>query len=270
MKTDRYKEQEKNDKEFIKEVSLYYSTTGRHSLLWRKKITPYRILVSEIMLQQTQVKRVLPKFAIWMEQYPTLGTLRTSDLQSVLILWQGLGYQRRAKALLAIAKEYTTLPKTFDELIHLPGIGRYTASAICAFAYNTFSHPVLETNIRTVLIEYFHQGEESIQDGVLYDDLSRLEKNKEVVEMGARHWYYALMDFGAYLKEQNISHNTKSAHHAVASPYKGSLRALRAETLFAIAHKKTLPKDERVSLVIAALLKERFIEVSKKGYAIAA
>jgi A/G-specific adenine glycosylase len=268
MKLSKRREQEKNDEQCIKEVSLYYKNAGRHDLVWRKNITPYRILVSEIMLQQTQVSRVLPKFAVWMNQYPTLTVLQTASLQDVLILWQGLGYQRRAKALLAIAKEHRVLPKTFDELLCLPGIGTYTASALCAFAYNTFSHPVLETNIRTVLIEFFHQGEQSIHDGLLYDDLSRLEKNKDVREMGARHWYYALMDFGAHLKTQRISHNTKSAHHTVQSAYKGSLRALRAETLFAIAHKKTLPKDERVSQVLAALLKEKFIELSPKGYVI--
>lgn len=268
MKTVQSARQSACDKECIRDVCRHYTEHGRHELLWRKNITPYRILVSEIMLQQTQVSRVLPKFQEWMKLYPTLSALRESTLHDVLILWQGLGYQRRAKALVTIAKENKTLPKTFDGLLALGGVGTYTASAVCAFAYNTFSHPVLETNIRTVLIEYFHQGEESIHDGMLYDDLTRLEKNSIVSGMGAREWYYALMDFGAYLKANKISHNTKSAHHTVQSAYKGSLRQLRAQTLFAITHKKTLPQDERVDQVLKQLLQEEFIVESDKGYSI--
>lgn len=251
--------QHKEDKACIEEILGYYKTSGRHDLPWRKKITAYRILVSEIMLQQTQVARVIPKFESWMKLYPTLGVLATSNLKEVLTLWQGLGYQRRAKALLTIAKEYTKIPRTFDELLALPGVGVYTASAVSSFAYNEFTHPVLETNIRTVLIEFFHQGEEAIHDGVLYDDLARLEKNHIVQELGARTWYYAVMDFGAYLKENKISHNKKSKHHSVQSPYKGSLRALRAKTLFAITHGTALPEDERLPQVLEQLLKEGYI-----------
>ena len=254
------------DVAFIKEVKGYYLQYGRHTLQWRKKISPYRILVSEVMLQQTQVSRVLPKFQLWMKHYPTLSALATSNLRDVLILWQGLGYQRRAKALLSIAKEVNVLPKKFDELLLLPGIGKYTASALCAFAYNEFSHPVLETNIRTVLIEFFHKGEESIHDRVLYDDLTRLEKYKEVQTLGARQFYYALMDYGAYLKSQKISHNKKSVHHAVQTHYKGSLRELRAKTLFAITHNDGLPVDERLEEVLKLLLKEEFIKKADKKY----
>ena len=141
------KKNNSNDILCIEEVIAHYRISGRHDLIWRKKINAYRILVSEIMLQQTQVSRVLPKFQSWMKRYPNLIVLRTSTLQEVLILWQGLGYQRRAKSLLAIAKTVDVIPKSFDDLLLLPGIGKYTASAICAFAYNTFSHSVLETNI---------------------------------------------------------------------------------------------------------------------------
>jgi A/G-specific adenine glycosylase len=268
MKTVQRDTQEASDKVCIADICTYYAKHGRHELPWRKDITPYRILVSEVMLQQTQVSRVIPKFETWMKKYPTLRALRKSTLQEVLVLWQGLGYQRRAKALVTIAKERTALPVSFEDLLTLGGVGTYTASAVCAFAYDDFSHPVLETNIRTVLIEYFHQGEVSVHDGVLYDDLSRFEKNKKVRGMGARQWYYALMDFGAYLKANKISHNTKSAHHAVQSAYKGSLRQLRAETLFAITHKKTLPDDERVSIVLNQLIQEGFIMKRGASYII--
>ncbi len=258
----------KEDLHFIKEVLAYYKKHGRHDLIWRKNITAYKILVSEIMLQQTQVSRVIPKFVTWTKQYPTLRKLREASLKDVLVLWQGLGYQRRAKALLTIAQEVDAVPKSFEQLLNLPGVGTYTASAICAFGYNQFSHPMLETNIRTVLIEYFHQGEEGIHDGMLYDDLNRLEKYNLVQKIGAREWYYAVMDFGAHLKEQKISHNTKSAHYAKQSSYKGSLRELRAKTLFAITHQEKLPNDERLNTVLMQLEQEKFITQKGNTYSL--
>jgi A/G-specific adenine glycosylase len=234
--------------------------------VWRKKINPYKILVSEVMLQQTQVSRVIPKFIVWMKRYPSLVSLRKASLKDVLTLWQGLGYQRRAKSLVAISKQVTTLPASYEELLKLPGVGPYTASAICAFAYDTFAHPVLETNIRTVLIEYFHQGEEHIHDGVLYDDLDRLQRHQTVIKMGARHFYYALMDYGAYLKTKRISHNKKSAHHVNQTQYKGSSRELRAKILFAIVHTKPLPVDSRVESILKELENEKFIIKKKNTY----
>ena len=264
-----HKEEKKEYKNFIGDVLVHYKTHGRNALQWRKNITPYRILVSEVMLQQTQVLRVISKFETWMNVYPTLTELRTGTLHDVLILWQGLGYQRRAKSLLSIAKERSVLPETFDELRALPGVGIYTASAICAFAYNRFAHPLLETNIRTALIEYFHIGENDISDGVLYDDLTRLEAYAEVQKLGARNWYYALMDFGAHLKSTGISHNKKSAHHVTQSSYKGSLRELRARTLFAITHGEKIPVDERIDGVLLQLAKEGYIIYVRKRYQLA-
>lgn len=257
-----------DDKEFIREVLRFYKQYGRHDLPWRKDGNAYRILVSEIMLQQTQVKRVLPKFTQWMKMYPTLATLGKAKLSDVLILWQGLGYQRRAKALYTIAQTHKKLPVQFDELLTLPSVGTYTASAVCAFAYDTFAHPMLETNIRTALIEAFHQGEEKVHDGMLYDDLTRLLDYKEVKKLGARVWYSALMDYGASLKEQAISHNSKSAHYTKQTPYKGSLRELRAKALFAITKGEALPSDERLGQVLEALTKEKYIIKTKQGYTI--
>jgi A/G-specific adenine glycosylase len=110
-----------------------------------------------------------------------------------------------------------------------------------------------------VLIDEFHAKENKIKDEALFKDLKRLEKNKKVQALGARNWYYALMDYGAHLKTQKISHNKKSLQYAKQSPYKGSLRELRAKTLFAIAHEEPLPKDERLETVTALLLKEGYI-----------
>jgi A/G-specific adenine glycosylase len=254
------------DKKCINVVLEYYNKEGRHDLPWRKNITAYKILVSEVMLQQTQVSRVIDKFRLWNKAFPTLRKLRDASLTEVLLLWQGLGYQRRAKALMNIAKACEQLPKEYEELLMLPGVGPYTASAICAFAYDRFSHPVLETNIRTVLIEFFHQGEEGVHDGFLYDDLARLESYDVVRSLGARHFYYALMDFGAYLKREGISHNRKSKHYTVQSAYKGSFRELRAKVLFAITKGEPLPEDERIDEVLTVLEKENYIEKKKGRY----
>ncbi len=254
---------QKRDKKFIEFVLNFYYKQGRHSLVWRKYITPYRILVSEMMLQQTQVTRVLQKFDEWIKRYPTLTSLRGATLQDILILWKGLGYQRRAKALYEIAQSYKRLPTSFTSLCELPGIGPYTASALCAFAYDEFSHPMLETNIRTALIEEYHQGEVDIQDGLLYDDLKRLSASSLVKKAGARVWYYALMDYGVYLKENKISHNAKSAHYTKQSPYKGSLRELRAKVLFAITEGNKIPGESRTEEVLGTLVKEGYI--TKKG-----
>jgi A/G-specific adenine glycosylase len=256
------------DAQFLKRILSYYKAHGRHDLPWRKSITPYKILISEIMLQQTQVSRVLPKFRDWMKKFPTLKSLQTGSFLEILYLWQGLGYQRRAKALFDIAMAGAHLPRTYEELLHIPGIGPYTASAIQAFAYDEFPTHLVETNIRTVLIEEFHQGETDIHDGVLYDDLARLTKYASVQKIGAREFYYALMDYGAYLKSQKISHNKKSVHYATQSPYKGSVRELRAKVLFAVTHKEKLPDDERTSDVVGKLIKEGYITKKGRGYAI--
>lgn len=257
-----------HDTVFINRVFAYYKKHGRHDLPWRARISPYRILVSEIMLQQTQVSRVVPKFELWMKKYPSLSVLRKASFRDILVLWQGLGYQRRAKSLHAIAKAYTTVPTSFKAIISLPGVGKYTASAVCAFAYNAFTYPMLETNIRTALIEEYHSNKIKIHDGELYNDLSRLEKNKHVQKMGARVWYYALMDYGAHLKVLRISHNEKSAHHTKQSPYKGSIRELRAKILFAVTHGTKLPRDKRVRGIAQTLVQENYLMKKGKGYII--
>jgi A/G-specific adenine glycosylase len=251
---------------FIRNVFSYYKKHGRHDLLWRKHISPYKILVSELMLQQTQVSRVLPKFALWMKQYPTLAKLSKAQLKDILILWQGLGYQRRAKALYDISRLVSTIPRTHSLLCDLPGIGTYTASAMCAFAYDTFSHPMLETNIRTALIEHFHPRKNKISDEVLYRDLKRLEQYSLVKNKGARMWYFALMDYGAHLKRLKISHNQKSIHYTKQTPYKGSTRELRAKILFAVTHAQKLPSDARTNTIVKTLLREGYIVKKGKGY----
>lgn len=159
-------------------VKDFYRQSGR-DLPWRHTITPYRIVVSEIMLQQTQVPRVLIKYPEWLKRFPNWKSLATASTADVIRAWQGLGYNRRALALKKIAEivmsEYRgKLPSDPELLVSFPGIGSATASSICAFAYN---QPVvfIETNIRRVYIHHFFSG---TRDSVLGTRNSRLGARK--------------------------------------------------------------------------------------------
>lgn len=252
--------------QFVDIVLDYYAKCGRHDLRWRKNITAYKILVSEVMLQQTQVSRVVSKYELWLKHYPTLLSLRQANLREVLILWQGLGYQRRAKALFQVAQEASIIPKVFEELLSLPGVGKYTASAVMAFAYNRFTVPLIETNIRTAVIEHFFKKRERVTDEELKVVLEKVSKMSNVQKVGARNWYYALMDYGAHLKSKSISHNSKVSSYRNQSKFVGSKRELRAKVLFAITHKKLLPDDTRLETVLSELIREGFIKKTTSSY----
>jgi A/G-specific adenine glycosylase len=252
---------------FLQMLYFWYQEHKRKDLPWRKTKDPYAILVSELMLQQTQVVRVVPKYELWMKTYPTLAALSKARLGEVLALWKGLGYQRRAKALFQIAKEHKAIPKKYDELLTLPGVGSYTASAIMAFAYNV-PLPMLETNIRTVLIEVFHPRSKVVGEEILGKYIELCLSTKAFTSFGARELYYAFMDYGAYLKSQGVSHNARVKGYRKQTPYKDSMRKLRAEVLFAINEKKEFPKDVRVEDVLRVLAQEGFIKKTTKGWKI--
>ena len=146
-------------KKFKDTVWKYYREHGRSDLPWRKTTDPYRILVSEVMLQQTQVERVIPYYTRFLKKFPTVRALAKAPLSQVLIAWQGLGYNRRAKMLHEAAKEVVRghgglFPRTALELEKLPGVGPYTAHAVAAFAYNE-DGICIETNIRTAVTHHF-------------------------------------------------------------------------------------------------------------------
>jgi A/G-specific adenine glycosylase len=146
---------------------------GRHHLPWQIEPTPYRVFISEMMLQQTQVATVIDYFNRWMAVFPDIETLANSDLDQVMSLWQGLGYYQRAKRIYQAAKYIVDVlhghfPKTISDLLNVPGIGRYTAGAVMAFAYNQYG-PIVDGNVRRVFCRYF--GLEGIPHS------SNLEKN---------------------------------------------------------------------------------------------
>jgi A/G-specific adenine glycosylase len=143
----------------IASLTAWYAANGRHDLPWRARPTPYRVLVSEFMLQQTQVGRVLPFFDAWMRQFPSFQSLADVPLDSVLKAWEGLGYYRRARSLHALAKSIVVhrlhrrrgdLNLPIEKLQELPGIGPYTAAAMASFAFNR-PEPAIDTNVRRVV-----------------------------------------------------------------------------------------------------------------------
>lgn len=197
---------------------------------WRQDVRPYYILVSEIMLQQTQVARVISKFEAFIERFTTVEELSQAPLASVLEMWSGLGYNRRAKFLWQSAHMIChdfggVFPHTVQELQKLPGVGVNTAGAIVAYA---FDQPVyfIETNIRTVYIHHFFSTDASVDDATIYEKLAATLPPDNV-----RVFYWALMDYGSWLKASGIRYNPKSKHYKKQSALEGSVRQLRGDLL---------------------------------------
>lgn len=236
---------------------------------WREDYRPYYVLVSELMLQQTQVERVIPKFLAFTGRFPDEDTLAKAPLGDVLGLWSGLGYNRRAKFLHQAAQRVIndfggTIPDTREELMSLPGVGVNTAGAILAYAYN---QPVeyIETNIRTVYFHHFFEDETGIDDKVLIQLVCETLDHEH-----PREWYWALMDYGTYLKKQGIGNIKRSKHYIKQPPLKGSLREVRGMIIKQLAHgpidtgelQTRLPDDERFHKALNALLAEGLVKQS--------
>ena len=144
---------------FSSNLLKWFKTNGRHNLPWQENISPYRVWVSEIMLQQTQVKTVIPYFKSFMERFPTIESLSSANIDQVLHLWTGLGYYARARNLHKTSIIVTTkfdgqFPNAVDELVSLPGIGRSTAGAILALSMNKRAS-ILDGNVKRVLTRFF-------------------------------------------------------------------------------------------------------------------
>ena len=226
-------------------------------LPWRRTYDPYAIWISEVMLQQTQVSRVDGRWQRWLERFPTVDALAAAAPSDVLEEWQGLGYNRRAlsvhRAAQAISEAGGIFPQDPKELVKLPGIGPATAAGIRAFAFNL--HGVyLETNVRTVFLhELYPQAEgvpdselvplveltcpASVEDAVNADGTAGADTavdtaaETDETKLTPRSWYYALLDYGAYLKKTIPNPSRRSKSHVKQSRFEGSHRQKRAELL---------------------------------------
>lgn len=232
---------------FRKKIYAYYKNNKR-ILPWRKTSDPYKILVSEMMLQQTQASRVIPKYKEFISVFPTVQTLAYAPAKEVLKYWQGLGYNRRALYLHRTAcsieeKYYGKFPKSIDELTKLPGVGPYTASAIRVFAYNK-PEVVIETNIRAVFIHFFFTTKKKIPDTALIPLIRTYMDTKHPKE-----WYNALMDYGAMLKRKMQNPSRNSAHHTTQSTFEGSDRQIRGAIIREYTKDTTVTKSKLIRIL---------------------
>jgi A/G-specific adenine glycosylase len=217
-------------------------------LAWRRTRDPYAVLLSEVMLQQTQVARVEPKYAEWLGEFPTFDALAAAPLEPVLRAWQGLGYNRRAVALKrcaeAVAEQFDgTLPADEAQLRSLPGIGAATAAGVLAFAYD-LPAVYLETNVRAVFLHELFADRADVTDRELLAFVRAAVSEAASQGAGPRMWYYALLDYGAYLKRTQPNPSRRSAHHARQSRFAGSHRQKRAWLLRAVIAEPGLPAEE--------------------------
>lgn len=238
--------------EFQSMILDFYRQEGR-SFPWRETCDPYEILVSELMLQQTQTERVVPKYLNWLQEFPTAQALAQSPFSQVLAAWSGLGYNRRAGYLQEACRQVVeelggVFPSSARELEKLRGVGPYTARAVATFAFNK-PEVFIETNIRSVYLFLFfprdnfpseqeggHKEADEASHPVKVADSSLMPLIEATLyHEDPRSWYYALMDYGARLKKSTANPNRRSLHYSRQSKFQGSLRQARGAIVKSLA-----------------------------------
>lgn len=270
---------------FQKKILDWFAKNGRHDLPWRHRTNPYRILISEVMLQQTQVDRVVSYYRVFLKAFPTVRTLAAASPAEVLKKWKGLGYSRRALYLKRAAEKIVTqhkgrFPRAVEDSEKLPGVGHYTARAVSVFAFN-MPEVFIETNIRRVFIHFFFRDKKNISDADLVPIIERALYKKN-----PRLWYSALMDYGALALDGIANPNRQSRHYAKQSRFEGSRRYARAKIVDYLLHnKKATPYQleryfrtdphlehyadgEVLNSLLGVLQKEGFIELKKSAWSL--
>lgn len=236
---------QKEIRSFQNKIFSWYSLNKR-DLPWRKTRDAYHILVSEVMSQQTQINRVIPKYEQWMKFFPTLSDLERGKTSDVLRIWSGLGYNRRALNLKKTAETLVRtnngiFPENEKQLVKLPGIGTYTARAILCFSYNQ-QFAVLDTNVRKVILTQFSHV--SVKEGEVQQIANELLPRGKAYE-----WNQALMDYAQkMLKKEKITIPKQST-------FIGSHRYYRGRVLKLLLEKKEVKTKE-----LGILLKGDFSE----------
>ncbi len=225
-------ETDNEDIDSFKDRVARFGSMLYRNLPWRETYDPYAIWISEVMLQQTQVKRVIGRWERWMDRYPTVDSLAASGRAEVLEEWQGLGYNRRAISIMNAARMISdtggVIPKETDRLLDLPGIGPATAAGIRAFAFN-LPGVYLETNVRSVFLHEFFPNAVDVPDSVIIPYvIETCPKDPNDWENGPRSWYYALLDYGAHIKKEHQNPSRRSKAYKKQSAFEGSHRQKRA------------------------------------------
>lgn len=260
---------------FIATVWDYYAKYKR-DLPWRINITPYNIVISEVMLQQTQVSRIITKYEPFITELPCFQSLAEAPLPILLRLWQGIGYNRRAIYLQRLAQivvqDYDRkLPENPVILDTFPGIGEATAASISVYAFNK-PIPFIETNVRRIYIHHFFQDRIDIDDKEIMPIVAQTLDTEN-----PREWYYALMDYGTMLARTIDNPNKRSKHYSIQSQFEGSDRQIRGMILKELLNQSldkqelygVIAKDEsRVDKVITQLEREGFIIQEEGKYKI--
>jgi len=269
---------------FQKDLWDFYNTHGRHTMLWRQDTSPYSVIVSEIMLQQTGVERVEPKYIAFMSTLPDWQALASSPNKQLLGLWQGLGYNRRALYLQKTAQEIVAtyngaVPEDRTLLENLPGVGPGTSGAIMAYAFDK-PEVFIETNIRRVIIHHFLANQTAITDAQITTILHGIIRDIQATcsPFSPKTFYWAMMDYGSYLKSQVPNPNKQSQHYSVQSRFEGSNRQLRGKVLAFLLTKSQASETELLSLakseqqynnfvnILKQLQKEGFIQKNQSKY----
>ncbi|MBN2385114.1 MarR family transcriptional regulator [bacterium] len=253
-------------------VCNYFGQEGRN-LPWRQTIDPYQVFVSEIMLQQTQVERVISKFTHFIGLFPSFEALAAASLPKVLEAWQGLGYNRRALNMKKCAERIVNnlagiLPHSPALLQDLPGIGRATAASIAVFGYNR-PEIFIEINIRCVFLFFFFYEKQRVHDQEIVPLVqATLDQDNPC------RWYSALMDLGTNLRKHFPDIRRQSVHYHRQPPFQGSDRQVRSKILRLLLQHGTLHFSEiqthlpidptRLTRILKNLQKEGFI-LSRRG-----
>lgn len=249
----------------------------RRDLPWRATRDPWRILVAEVMLQQTQISRVLGRYGAFLDAFPEPAALARAPLARALALWKGLGYNRRCLGLQRAAAMIVDrfggrVPRSVEDLERLPGVGPYTARAVAAFAYG---RPVafIETNIRRAYLHWFFPARGRVHDR---DILPLVERTLD--RRRPREWFNALMDYGSWLAGQVDNPNRRSAHHARQAPFEGSRRQLRGRALALLLDGRSRRAETvaraigcprgRLAPILEELAAEGFLAVRRGRYGI--
>lgn len=260
-------------KQFQKIIYSHFKEHGRHDLPWRYESDPYKILISEVMLQQTQVSRVIVKYKAFLKAFPTVEILASASLADILKMWQGLGYNRRGKYLrdsarmIVCTSEYgfmhcytehsrTCHPKPdsgslrqkvpdpsysvgrddkyIELLTSLPGLGPATAAAIVCYAFDKPA-AFVETNIRAVYLYHFFKRDQNVSDKKILELVGDTMDTRS-----PRKWFYGLTDYGAMLKKKKKFVSVQSKHYAKQSRFEGSRRQLRGEIIRLLVEKGSM------------------------------